>query len=278
MLSGVLTTLGKFEGSSQTEFAAIGIDTLSPVAIEPTVLRQALLNLLVYARETLGPTVSERARLMISGADSERGVTLRVGAEIGSGKRRGIDGSTSSPKYGELLEAGTKLLASSGGVVETAGLEGTDPTLTIVLPPVPLHQILVVDDNVDVVGLFRRFLRDEPYRLIQATSGTRAFEIVQITRVSAIILDVLLPSQDGWDILHQLKTQDKTRDVPVVICSVLEEGGLARSLGASDFLIKPVTRPALLATLRQVCADGGPRRGPTGPSAPSPIQLAPPPG
>jgi CheY-like chemotaxis protein len=68
-------------------------------------------------------------------------------------------------------------------------------------------------------------------------------------RPTVIILDVLLPQEDGWELLMSLRADDRTRDIPVIVCSVLREPQLARSLGASAHLPKPVTQGALLEAL-----------------------------
>lgn len=65
-----------------------------------------------------------------------------------------------------------------------------------------------------------------------------------------IILDVLMPGEDGWELLMEFKANESTRDIPVVICSVFSEPQLARNLGAAAYLPKPVTQRALLRTLR----------------------------
>lgn len=66
---------------------------------------------------------------------------------------------------------------------------------------------------------------------------------------SAIILDVILPGLDGWDVLRQLKTDQSLRDVPVVIVTVVDEREVGLALGAADYLVKPVDRRALLDCL-----------------------------
>ena len=67
-----------------------------------------------------------------------------------------------------------------------------------------------------------------------------------------ILLDVLMPQLDGWDILQQLKTRPETQHVPVVICSVLSQPRLAVALGAADVLRKPISAEALLTTIRRL--------------------------
>jgi CheY-like chemotaxis protein len=159
-------------------------------------------------------------------------------------------------RRGELLCVGRHLLEEPGGTVELGQAQpdggGRSFELFVaVLPPVPLSKVLVVDDNPDVVALFRRFLHDQPYRLFQATSALSASRMALDLRPDVIILDVVIPAQDGWDILRQLRSQPTLRDTPVVVCSVLPEQALAMSLGVADFLAKPVTRDRLIAMLQR---------------------------
>src|SRR5262249_28527074 len=87
------------------------------------------------------------------------------------------------------------------------------------------------------------------YHLIHARTAGRALSLVQDTRPDAIILDVVMPTRDGWEILAALQTDGATASIPVMICSVLPDRELALSLGAAGFLAKPVTRTALTCAL-----------------------------
>jgi CheY-like chemotaxis protein len=74
-------------------------------------------------------------------------------------------------------------------------------------------------------------------------------EKARALRPAAITLDVLLPELDGWEVLRALKRDRRTRDIPVVIASVVDDEQLGRALGAVDYFVKPVDRRALLARL-----------------------------
>jgi len=67
-----------------------------------------------------------------------------------------------------------------------------------------------------------------------------------------IVLDVLMPGRDGWEVLQQLKSTPETRDIPVIVCSVWRDPDLALTLGAAEFIRKPLTRPRLLEALARV--------------------------
>ena len=225
-------------------------NALPPVAIGPTLLRQALLNLLVYVCEA-----APGSRATLSATDTARGVILRIACREKEAGTVGQPPRSTPREATHLLEAARQLLEAQGGLVEPGPGGESSSLLRIILPPITLRKILVVDDNPELAGLFRRYLRHEPYRVIQAISGARAVALAHELRPDVIILDVMIPSQDGWDILQHLRADSETRGTPIVICSVLPDQTLALSLGVDEFLPKPVSRSALLATVQHWCRD-----------------------
>jgi CheY-like chemotaxis protein len=95
-------------------------------------------------------------------------------------------------------------------------------------------------------------LEGSAYRVTQVRFAARAVATARDTQPAVILLDVVLPVQDGWEVLAALRTDPLTAKIPVVVCSVLPDRELALSLGAIDFLAKPVTRVTLLQTLARV--------------------------
>lgn len=226
----------------------------SPVAaIERTVLRQALLSVLSLSIET-GPEVISLS--VESGpADAEAGdADTRVIVRF---QPRGSPEETAEQLLGdERWHIARQLLEAQGAHVNAAppqgdehGSNGSDVTVVVRMLPVRELRALIVEDNSDVVQLYRRYLADTPYRVLVASSGKQAIEFAEAERPSVIVLDVMIPSQDGWEILQVLKGNPATQDVPVVICSVLRERDLALALGAADLLVKPVARADLLQAL-----------------------------
>jgi CheY-like chemotaxis protein len=108
--------------------------------------------------------------------------------------------------------------------------------------------VLVVDDNEDVLELFHRYLTLHSYRVVTAQRIEDALNLARQLRPHAITLDLMMPGQDGWDLLQTLLNEPDTCSIPVIICSVLKQKELALSLGATAFLEKPVTEQALMAT------------------------------
>jgi len=107
----------------------------------------------------------------------------------------------------------------------------------------------VVDDDEGFVQLVRRYLVGHRWQVVGATSAQQARSIAAKVRPTAIVLDVLLPGQDGWELLAALKTEAATRDIPVIVCSAINQPQLASALGAAEHLPKPVTQQAVLEAL-----------------------------
>lgn len=119
--------------------------------------------------------------------------------------------------------------------------------------PISTEQvILVIEDNESVIKAFQRYLNGYNYRVVGVTDATQALEIARSLLPAMITLDIMMPNQDGWETLQMLKNNPETNEIPVVICSVLQDPDLAMSLGAAGFLNKPVAQTELLATLDQL--------------------------
>jgi CheY-like chemotaxis protein len=112
--------------------------------------------------------------------------------------------------------------------------------------------LLVIDDNQALIELLRRYLTPTRCQVIGVNSGQEGLRVAQAVRPNLILLDVMMPGIDGWEILQRLKSNPETSHVPVVVCSIFNDPGLAASLGAVDILPKPVKREELLALLSRL--------------------------
>jgi CheY-like chemotaxis protein len=201
-------------------------------------LRQALLSVLTFA-------VAECAEhhVEIGGRAGAERVELCVAAR------------PSQPRADLLSDTRLvvieRLIGLQGGDVRLETTATGDVVVWIGLRAAPSTTVLVIDDNPDFARLFQRYLWAGGYQMIQAGSGAQALQLVRESQPSVITLDVMMPSQDGWEVLSELHRDEATRDIPVVVCSVLRERELALALGATDFLSKPVTQQALLAVLER---------------------------
>ncbi|KAA2214101.1 response regulator [Teichococcus oryzae] len=100
--------------------------------------------------------------------------------------------------------------------------------------------ILVIDDDAATRDLLARFLRREGFAVRIAPDGKAGLEMARMLRPAAILLDVMMPRLDGWGVLSALKADPELAETPVVMVTVVQERGLAFSLGAADYLNKPV--------------------------------------
>jgi len=94
-------------------------------------------------------------------------------------------------------------------------------------------------------------------RLCGVTTGDALRAVLAEELPSVIVLDVLMPREDGWAILEELQRDEHLRHIPVVICSVLQQPELALAMGAAAVLTKPVTPESLRQTLETVLAGHG---------------------
>lgn len=117
--------------------------------------------------------------------------------------------------------------------------------------PDPGNTILVVEDNPQAAKLLSLYLTQAGYAVLVAPNGVRALALAGQCHPLAITLDLLLPDIDGWEVLAGLKASPLTRDIPVVIVSVLDRQSLGFQLGASEYLVKPVERTELLHALKR---------------------------
>lgn len=113
--------------------------------------------------------------------------------------------------------------------------------------------VLVIDDNDDLVHFYRRYTALTRYELVQVAQGQQAVAMAKALQPAAIILDVMLPDLDGWELLAALHEDPATRAIPVIVCSVVQRAELASALGAAHYLVKPVGRLELLHTLEKAC-------------------------
>jgi len=112
--------------------------------------------------------------------------------------------------------------------------------------------ILTVEDDPDAQEVLRVYLEDGGYRVMQAYDGKQVAEAIARRRPDLITLDVLMPGKNGWEVLHDLKSDNSTVDIPVICISVLDQRPLGLSLGAIEYLTKPVDKNTLLQEINHI--------------------------
>ena len=166
-----------------------------------------------------------------------------------------------------------------GGGIQCASKPGLGSTFTVTLPanseagavtadPKPKSVepdrggasdecvVLVIDDDPNVLDMMRRRLSKRGFCVETASDGETGLIRARQIRPDAITLDILMPGMDGWSVLAALKGDDGLSDIPVVIISLLEDRKLGYSLGADDYLSKPVDGDRLRSVLSRHCPTG----------------------
>jgi CheY-like chemotaxis protein len=116
----------------------------------------------------------------------------------------------------------------------------------------PGTRLLIIDDNQGLLDLLNRYLTGQPCLMTGTRSSADGLRLAEETVPDAIVVDIMLPDMDGWELLQRLRARPRTAGIPVIVCSVLGDPGLARSLGASLCLRKPIDRETFLAALREL--------------------------
>ena len=129
------------------------------------------------------------------------------------------------------------------------GKDGQTFAAKIILPTRQQATVLVIDDNADTRQLFRRYLLDSHYRFAGAASAEQGLALALELAPALIVLDVMMPGQDGWTLLGQLREHPQTGLIPVIVSTILPQEELAFDLGAADFIRKPVSQTTLLSAL-----------------------------
>ncbi len=155
-----------------------------------------------------------------------------------------------SSKNAEGLEIARSFLALCNCSLQIAGpTESPAFRAEIRLPIAERRTVLVIEDHADTLQLYQRYLADSHYYFVGASSTRQGLALAVEIVPHLVVLDVMMPESDGWAFLGQLRVHPKTQNVPVIVCSIVSQANLALSLGAVEFLRKPVSRADLLAAL-----------------------------
>jgi len=118
--------------------------------------------------------------------------------------------------------------------------------------------VLLIEDNGSAMELLQRYLKRDGYQVQCSTKGEDGILKAKFYRPDAIILEILLPGKmDGWEVLRNLKSSTLTKDIPVIVCSVLSNQKKAYSLGAVEYIEKPAQERALIDTLHKSIGTPG---------------------
>lgn len=172
---------------------------------------------------------------------SEAGASIRYLASV----RRARDCVRHLAEHAEIVR---HILQPLQGEV-SVGIANAAVTWLQIRLPVDRPVVLLIEDNEDAGQLLQRYLADQYCQLVRGESARRGVELARELEPVAVILDLMMPEEDGWEALQKLKADPVTSLVPIIVYSVLPQESLARSLGAYAYLRKPASREALLSVL-----------------------------
>ena len=115
--------------------------------------------------------------------------------------------------------------------------------------------VLIIDDDPTVSELMKRQLIKESYKVVIAPNGKEGIRLARDLKPDIITLDILMPEMDGWSVLRTLKADPAVSDIPVIMASILDEKNKGFSLGAADFLSKPVQKEYLMKSIRTLIGN-----------------------
>jgi signal transduction histidine kinase/DNA-binding response OmpR family regulator len=254
-------------------------------------LRQALLNLLSNANKftdhgTITINASQgqgddRDWVTVAVTDTGIGMTAEQMGKLFQEFSQ-ADASTTR-KYGGTglgLVISRRFCQMMGGDITVESQQGKGSTFTIRLPRIvetgqspvsethgkkhakPVHSIaedakepliVVVDDDVTVRELVERHLERAGFAVVTAGGGQEGLRLVRELRPAAVTLDIKMPDLDGWTVLAAIKGDPALANIPVLLMSIIDEKSRGYTLGAAEYLVKPVHRTKLVETLTRIC-------------------------
>ena len=219
---------------------AQGGDSLPRLAVDPVASRQILLNVLGIAISR----ASSGGRVCVSARQVLWDVELQVRCQQLCTSRAISDDERASLQMArQLAELCGGKLAVRNDIAAFAAI--------LTLPALEQLPVLAIDDNAGTLQLLRRYAAGTRYVLIGTRDPEEAIPFAEKVSPQVIVLDVMMPHVDGWEILGRLREHPATRGIPIIVCTILAQEELALALGARALLRKPVTRQAFLTALDQ---------------------------
>ena len=124
----------------------------------------------------------------------------------------------------------------------------------------PRHRVLVIDDDPDALYLLQESLGTNEFEVIGSRSGQAGLQLAREQHPEVILLDIIMPETDGWQILNDLKSEAATAKIPVILLTIVDKKALGFKLGAADYLLKPLNPALVVEALRRVIGEKGPAR------------------
>lgn len=275
-IEGVLPTIAGVLKEKSIELITHIAPDIPVVRADPIRVRQVLINLLSNAAKFteegsitveayVQPSPSGGREVYISVTDTGPGIApedqeklFKSFSQVDASPTRKTGGT------GLGLAISRQLVELHGGRIGVESEVGKGSKFYFTLPlPAEERQsgskskvVLAIDDDPQVISLYERYLQPQGYQVVGLTDPARARERIRELRPYAVTLDIMMPGKDGWSVLEEIKADSETRDTPVIICSILSEQEKGFSLGAADYLVKPISEEDLLTAIHRLNADG----------------------
>jgi signal transduction histidine kinase/CheY-like chemotaxis protein len=247
---------------------------ISEVYSDELRLKQVVLNLMTNAVKFTGDggTVVVRAvrngpEIDITVADTGVGVPESDRERIFESFQQGGRGSSREEGTGLGLTLSRRIVELLGGRMWLESEVGVGSTFGFSLPardraaehrPSAPGQassagdVVIIEDDRPSLDLLSAYLSGADLQVTTARDGQAGLDAVRRVRPDAVLLDIRLPGIDGWAVLQALKAEPATRDIPVIIVSIVDERARGAALGAAGYLVKPVGHDDLVTALRAV--------------------------
>ena len=240
-------------------------------------VRQVLLNLIsnaskftdegsitVETQVQKGP--NDKLEALIKVVDTGPGITPEGQEKLFKAFSQ-VDGSATRKSGGSGLGLSicANLVQLHNGKIGVYSDEGKGSTFWFTLPlfaqpvdeiPTDKKVVLAIDDDPQVISLYERYLTPQGYYVVPLTEPAKAKEKILELKPYAVTLDIMMPNIDGWTVLTEIKSDPATRDIPIIICSIVEQTDKGFNLGASDYLVKPILEDDLAHALDRLNKDG----------------------
>lgn len=242
LLAQAAKTITPLAQASQTTLVSDIPADLPPVAGPMTTLRQAVVSVLtaaIYAAP--------------GGEVQVRGVAHGEHVSVGVSTER-TPTAPPATEVNEHLQMARQCVTVFGGALDILAFPQEQEAFVakLLLPVAERPAILVIDDNADSLQLLERYLSDTPYGFYGVRDPQQALALAAEHPPAIIVLDIMLPEVDGWELLGRLREHPSLDGVPIIVCTILPQDRLALMMGAAGFLRKPVSRDAFLALVEQL--------------------------
>jgi signal transduction histidine kinase/ActR/RegA family two-component response regulator len=252
---------------------------VGPVQADELRIKQVIVNLLSNAVKFTsdGGRVDVRARadpgeVLVTVSDTGTGVAVEDRERIFDAFQQGGRKASTTEGTGLGLTLSKRIIELHGGRIWVDSEVGVGSTFGFAIPagaavaaadaqaddlgrPDGGRTVVVIDDDRRSVDLLKVYLEAVGLHVTSARDGERGVELVRRLRPGRVVLDILLPGLDGWQVLESLKADPQTSAIPVVVVSILDERAKGLALGAAEYLVKPVSREEVLDALARSGAE-----------------------